>query len=89
MSEQLVSKEEIAEYVRDMTDMRKDAHERNQKILAERHAVRLDENGREVLDPTPAEVPLGHERPATLQEQIARLLVKPPVASSDDVMDGS
>lgn len=34
----------------------------------------INPDGREVLDPTPVEIPLGYQRPATLQEQIARLM---------------
>lgn len=36
--------------------------------------VRLDENGWEILDPTPMEIPAGFKRPPTLAEQVARLV---------------
>jgi hypothetical protein len=85
--EQLVSKEEIAAWVKEANEERKDAIRRNAEIFAARHRSRLDENGAETLDPTPAEVPIGHERPPTLQEQIARLLVKPAIKEDDSLMD--
>lgn len=37
-------------------------------------APRLDENGWEVLDPNPVEVPIGAKRPETLAEQVQRLV---------------
>lgn len=36
--------------------------------------VRLDEEGREIPDPTPIELPLGMKRPETLAEQVQRLV---------------
>lgn len=36
--------------------------------------VRQDEAGREIPDPNPMEVPLGMKRPATLAEQVQRLV---------------
>lgn len=35
---------------------------------------KLDEYGREVLDPTPLDIPIGFERPLTLEQQIQRLM---------------
>lgn len=35
---------------------------------------KLNERGQEVLDPTPMAIPVGFERPLTLQEQIRRLM---------------
>ena len=35
---------------------------------------RLDEQGREILDPNPMEVPVGFDRPETLQETIQRIM---------------
>ena len=35
---------------------------------------RLDEEGREILDPNPMEVPVGFDRPETLQETIQRIM---------------
>lgn len=35
---------------------------------------RLDENGHEILDPNPVEVPLGMKRPESLAEQVQRLV---------------
>lgn len=35
---------------------------------------RIDEHGREVVSSKPAALPVGYERPETLQEQIARLV---------------
>lgn len=34
----------------------------------------IDSEGREVLDPRPLEIPLGFERPLTLEQQIQRLM---------------
>lgn len=36
--------------------------------------IRQDENGREVPDPRPVEMPLGMKRPETLAEQVQRLV---------------
>lgn len=74
---EFVSREEIGAFVAALSASRRDQAERNERISALRLRGRLDENGREILDPTPVEVPFGHERPQTLQEQIAALLVKP------------
>lgn len=35
---------------------------------------KLDQNGHEILDPTPKSIPVGFKRPETLQEQIRRLV---------------
>ena len=78
-----VSKEEIGAFVAERTADRRDRAERNKRILDIRQRPRIDAEGREVLDPTPVEVPFGHERPQTLQEQIAALLVKPPVPNDE------
>lgn len=34
----------------------------------------IDSEGREVLDPRPLEIPIGFERPLTLEQQIQRLM---------------
>ncbi|AXQ65682.1 MAG: hypothetical protein [Microviridae sp.] len=34
----------------------------------------IDDKGREVLDPRPLEIPIGFERPLTLEQQIQRLM---------------
>lgn len=36
--------------------------------------MRYDEQGRELPDPTPVEIPVGFQRPESLQEQIKRLV---------------
>lgn len=36
--------------------------------------MKFDEKGREVLDPTPIEVPLSFRRPLTMQEEIQRMV---------------
>lgn len=35
---------------------------------------KLDDDGREKLDATPVEIPIGFERPPTLEEQVRRLM---------------
>lgn len=44
------------------------------KEALQRFITKFNDRGEEIPDPTPLEVPIGHERPPTLQQQIARLM---------------
>ena len=44
------------------------------EVVVPRWAQRLDENGAEVLDTTPLAIPVGFERPPTLEAQIERIM---------------
>lgn len=39
-----------------------------------KRAKTLDERGREILDPTPVSLPIGYQKPPTLQETIRQLM---------------
>lgn len=44
------------------------------EVIVPRWAQKLDEKGREVLDDTPVAIPVGFERPPTLEAQIERIM---------------